>query len=68
MALIDDALAKVREQKTILDGVKAFVDELKANQGNPAKLNELITELDANNLTLDLLDNVEAPPATGPEM
>lgn len=61
MADLDEILDKVRAQKTLLEGVKVFIDDLKAHQGDPAKLAEIVAELDANNLTLDLLDNVEPP-------
>ena len=62
LALIDDVQDKIRTQTTLVEGVRVLVESLKENQGDPVKLAAIIAGLDANNLALDLMDNVEPPP------
>lgn len=59
MSALDDILDRTRAQKTLLDSLKVFIDGIKANQGDPVKLAQIVSELDANNVAIDVMDNVE---------
>lgn len=61
MAVVDDILDRVRRQKSLLDGLKTFIDGLKG-VNDPVKLAAIVAELDANNVAIDVMDNVEPPP------
>jgi hypothetical protein len=62
MATLDDVMAKVTAQSTVVDAIVVLVQELKANQDNPAKLQELVQGLDANTMKLAALQNTPEGP------
>lgn len=57
MAIVDDILAKVTEQKGIIASVKVLVAELKANQGNPTVLADIVDRLNENTVELAVIAN-----------
>ena len=64
MATIDDILQKVQNETTVINSIKVLVEQLKANQSNPAKLQEIVAALDANDIALATITNTDQEPTT----
>lgn len=62
MAELDDILAKVTAEKTVIDSIKVLVDALKANQNDPLKLQEIVAALDVNDVALAAIANTDSAP------
>ena len=52
MATSDEILAKVAEQATLIESVRALIAELRANAGDPVKMQEILDALDKNDAAL----------------
>lgn len=67
MATLDDILAKVQAQTSIITSVRALVTELRAAQGDPAKMQAILDGLDANDAAFNaIVANTPEAPANPP--
>lgn len=68
MSTIQDVLARVAAQTTVIESVRQLIEELRAAAPNPLELKAIVEGLDANTAALSVLANTpsEEPPVEEP--